>query len=97
MTITGQLDLFELIDEKPPVVIPPFTVWTSTDDYPHGTWCCGWCGSKSLTAEGSGGGGGAGPGDAPWYCWNFCGPCVAKYGHPEPHKPGYPIRIGVPA
>jgi len=97
MAVAGQVDLFDLIGERPPVTIPPFTVWTSSADYQHGKWCCGWCGSRNLTGEGCGGGAGRGPGDAPWYTWDYCNTCAGLYGHPDPHRPDYPIRIGVRA
>jgi len=96
--LKGQADLFDLLVEWPPVTIPPFTVWTSSKDYPRKSWCCGWCGSKNLTGEGCGGGAGRGPGaGSPWYCWNYCGTCANLYGRPEPHRPGYPVTIGQPA
>jgi len=91
--MAGQVDVFDILGERPPVTIPPFTVWTSS----RASIACGWCGSRNLTGEGCGGGAGRGPGNAPWYTWDYCNTCATKYGRPEPHRPGYPIRIGVRA
>lgn len=81
----GQIDIFDLIEDKPPV--PPFTVhtcvWSDSQS-------CGWCGKNG----GDGGGAGRNPRNEsePFY-WAYCQTCRNKYGYPRLRDLDFPVNI----
>lgn len=81
----GQVDLFDLIDERPPV--PPFTVWTCVW---AGDLRCGWCGGKGF----QGGGACRNPrnDDEPFF-YQYCRKCYEAYGDPHVRRLDSVINI----
>lgn len=84
MTLEGQLDIFDAMDEQPP--IPPLTVYTCV-------WAergCGWCHSNNT----EGGGACRNPRDeSESLFYSYCGKCRGKYGYPKVGNPDYPVTI----
>ncbi len=83
--IEGQIDVFDLLDERLPA--PPFTVNTcvwATDNR------CGWCAGKGY----DGGGACRNPrNDEESFFYNYCAKCRKKYGYPHPGRLDFAVNI----
>lgn len=71
----GQSDIFDLLDDEPPM--PAFTVYAGRSEL------CSWCNEKSYL---TGGGIHHDHTDKSWG-YAFCGPCKTQHGWPTPNQP----------